>query len=370
MNILFDSEVFASQLYGGVSRIFFELITRLLAKNDLNISLFQGLYINRYPLRDYTGRFGYYWGQKVPVFPHAAFFLKPINRVLFRWMTGHLKVDIFHPTAYSVNGWKWKKSGVVITVNDMIPETFPEDFRDLRGRLRDKQKCIERADKIIAISENTKHDLLQFYTVDEKKIQVIYPGVPANLPEREKQPVFSHRGPYILYVGTRKQGYKNFHRLLEAYAVSPRVQRDFDLVCFGGPAFNTDELKKMEQLGCREKVFHVAGDDGLLGRVYTSAAVFVCPSLAEGFGLPPLEAMRYGCPVAVGRVPVMMEVAGDGAAYFNPYKKDSIAATLESVLFNPGFADNMVKKGYMRVKKYSWRKMTEDVYRLYRGMGK
>lgn len=365
LRILYDHQVFAAQKYGGVSRLFYELIHHLADKNEIELLVFQGLYINRFPVRELKAKAAFYFGRKMVPFPHITALLKPINRVLFNTFAGKQPVDIFHPTGYDSTVYHWQKSPVVLTVYDMIPELFPRDFRDIESRLKNKRKCIERADKIITISQTTKHDLLEFYKVDEAKISVIYPGAPADIVDKDSCAPYKHEKPYILYVGTRKQGYKNFDNLLLAYAISKRIREGFDLICFGGPSFSGAELDTVSELECLDNIFHIPGNDRELSRLYAGAAALVYPSLYEGFGLPPLEAMAHGCPVIAGHIAVTREVLGDAAAYFEPKEPASIVSALESVLFADTLRRELIDRGKNRVKEYSWARMAGEIFALY-----
>lgn len=363
--ILIDHQVFAAQKYGGVSRLFYELIRRLADKKDIELFLFHGLHINRFPVRDYKEKTASYFGKRIVSLPHISEFLKPINRVLFNAFAAK-PVDIYHPTGYSSTVYNWRKSPVILTVYDMIPELFPQDFRDIRPRLEYKRKCIERADKIITISQTTKQDLLRFYKVDEARISVIYPGAPTEIIEKNQCDPYQHAKPYILYVGTRKQGYKNFEQLLPAYAISKRIHSEFDLICFGGPPFSRAEHDTISLLERLDDVFHMVGNDQLLSRLYAGAAALVYPSLYEGFGLPPLEAMAHGCPVIAGNVAAAREVLGAAAAYFDPGERQSIVDTMESVLFAETFRRELIERGKIQVKKYAWSRMAEEIYGVYK----
>jgi glycosyltransferase involved in cell wall biosynthesis len=369
LKILYDHQVFAAQKYGGVSRLFYELLQNLGQKKEIRIYLFHGLYINRFPVKNIKSKTGFYFGHKIVSLPHIPVLLKPINKILFNVLAGK-PVDIYHPTGYSSIVSNWKKSPVVLTVYDMIPELFPRDFPDIKSRLKNKQKSIERADKIITISETTKQDLLHFYKVDETKVSVVYPGVPVEPTgvTGKQFDLYKHEKPYLLYVGTRKQGYKNFDNLLLAYAISKKIHDEFDLICFGGPAFSGGEHELLSLFECLDNVYHFPGNDRDLAQLYTGAAAFIYPSLHEGFGLPPLEAMAYGCPVIASHVPVMREVLGDAAAYFEPRMPESIVSALETILFDETLRLDLIEKGKKQVRKYSWSKMAEEVLAVYKSL--
>ena len=369
MNILYDHQVFATQRYGGVSRIFYELINRMVEKKDVGLYLFHGYYINDFPLEDLKDRISFYFGKRMINFPHAPALLKPFNHIIFYTFSSGKPIDLYHPTNYSTAVYNWRKSPVVLTVNDMIPELFPGNFPDIRSRLKSKKKCIERGDQIITISHLTKQDLLNYYQVGKDKIKVIYPGAPPAIPKNDRDQLrFQHRKPFILYVGTRKQPYKNFKNLLLAYCTSKKINKEFDLICFGSHPFNKNEKRLMSRLGCLDSVFQITGNDRLLAELYASTSAFIYPSLYEGFGLPPLEAMAYGCPVIASAAGAIPEVLGDAFEYFDPREPASIASSIESVLYNTHLKQEIVKKGKQLVKKYSWEKMAEETYQLYKDL--
>lgn len=371
INVLYDNQIFATQKYGGVSRIFYELIKNLAEKGYANIFLFHGFYINHFPLGDFKKEMTFYFGKRICPLPYTAKFIRVFNTILFNLFKPHKKIDIFHPTDYSPVVHRWKKSPLVLTVYDMIYELFPHFFKglDIKNRIEIKEKCIWRADRIITISNSTKNDLLTFYNVDEKKITVIYPGAPSFIQLIENKNRFANQRPYILYVGTRKRGHKNFKNLLLAFASNKKINREFDLICFGGGAFTQEEKHLISQTGCQDHVFQVSGDDDMLGQLYMKARAFVYPSLYEGFGLPPLEAMVYKCPIIASRTSSLPEVLGDAALFFDPSSPESIASAMEKVLFDNGMVQHLIKKGSSQVKKYSWTKMAEETYQLYKEIG-
>jgi len=371
LSILYDDRIFAQQRYGGVSRIFFELIKNLLNKAELHIFLFQGAHINEFPLKDMKEKMAGYLGRKVRYFPHISLLLKPLNRLLSKKFLLGKKIGIYHPTNYSSIVSEWKRSPVVLMVNDMIPELYPHNFRDIKHRLKIKKRCIERADIIIVISNNTKKDLLQYYHVCPDKVRVVYPGVPTGVENRlynEEAKRSSSRDryrAYILYVGTRKQGYKNFYNFFNAYGNAAEIAEAFDLVCVGGPDFSQKEREFFKKVNPATTVVHESADEANLAGLYAGAAALVYPSLYEGFGLPPLEAMAFGCPVIAGNVSVMPEVLGEAAAYFDPHRLETLSAAMETVLYNQEIRSRLIKKGREQVKHYSWERMAEEIYRIY-----
>jgi glycosyltransferase involved in cell wall biosynthesis len=368
VNVLYDNHIFVTQTYGGVSRIFYELIKNLAEKEEVNIFLFLGFFVNHFPLEDLKKKMAFYFGKRIRPLPYTKKFLRVFNTVLFDLFKPHKEIDIFHPTDYSPVVPRWKKSPLVVTVYDMIYELYPHFFKnlDIKNRIERKKRCIERADGIIAISNSTKNDLLTFYNVDEKKVRVIYPGAPSHIQLNENKNLFANKKPYILYVGTRKRSYKNFKNLLMAFASNKKINKEFDLMCFGGGVLTPGEIELISQAGSQDHVFQMSGDDDILRQLYMNARAFVYPSLYEGFGLPPLEAMVYGCPVIASHVSALPEVLGEAAVYFDPHDPASISTALEKVLLSNSKIQEMVRKGFIQAQQYSWSKMAGETYRVYK----
>ncbi len=138
------------------------------------------------------------------------------------------------------------------------------------------------------------------------------------------------------------------------------------MVCFGGGNFSKQELALMESLNIsQDKIKYMSGTDDLLACLYASAAVFVCPSLYEGFGIPPLEAMSFGCPVVCSNTSSLPEVVGDAAELFDPASEVSMRTAIEQVVSNPEIAQILVKRGYERIKQFSWEKCAHETFNVY-----
>ncbi|MDP9052031.1 MAG: glycosyltransferase family 4 protein, partial [Acidobacteriota bacterium] len=171
--------------------------------------------------------------------------------------------------------------------------------------------------------------------------------------------------PFLLYVGSRLT-YKNFERLLEAFAASPLLKNDFDLVCFGGGAFTSKEISLFQQLGLSDECCcQVSGDDATLAALYGSARAFVYPSLYEGFGIPPLEAMSFNCPVVCSGLSSIPEVVGNAAEMFDPYDPESIQKAIERVATDEVLRETLVSRGRERVKQFSWERCAKETLDVY-----
>jgi glycosyltransferase involved in cell wall biosynthesis len=174
--------------------------------------------------------------------------------------------------------------------------------------------------------------------------------------------------PYFLYVGLR-QGYKNFAGLLRSIASSSRLKSSFDVIAFGGNPFTSDEQALLTELQfAPEQIKQISGDDLTLTQLYQQASAFVYPSLYEGFGLPPLEAMLHYCPVVSSHASAMPEVLGDAAEFFDPNQIDSIAQALERVAFSNDRRQELITKGVERLKAFTWQACAERHLSLYQSV--
>lgn len=373
MKILYDHTVFQFQRYGGISRYFYELITRLSTKEDVDINLFHGFHINEYALSEHKQNFDSYWGYKwkykKPAAKYMALMFAIPNKILFDNYMRSLDVNIYHPTYYRNDLDKYDKSAIVLTVHDMIHELYPDQFIDSRFVIKAKKKSINTADQIICVSENTKKDLINMYDVSEDKIRVIYHG--NSLPKSDEyltcadlEKMYSITKPFLLYIGDRKRSYKNFTMLLETY--STMLSDRFDLVCFGGGDFNHNELKTIKSIRCSGKVIHLSGSDHLLASLYKNAFCFIYPSLYEGFGIPLLEAMGLGCPVIASNTSSIPEVVDKAALLFDPSSIDSLINVIKLLESNKSKREKLIDLGFKQEKKFSWDKTAYETFKVYK----
>jgi len=364
IRIVYDYQKFSEQRYGGISRYYFELASRVNLLDGFDVEIFCPLFINEYIKGKSVSVSGVY----IPEIPKMTKFIGKINHALTRLSLFSKPPDIVHETYYSEKEIAPQSTAKIVTVHDMILEKYPKFFPNAEmDRLSvHKSKAIKRADKIICISENTKKDLIEFLDVDSHKIAVVYHGYPSiNYPEDVARLILE---PYILFVGSRS-GYKNFGRCIEAYGRSSWIRNNFKLVCFGGGRFSSDELGKMHTLSIPDRsIVHFSGGDHVLTALYYHASALVYPSLYEGFGLPLLEAMSFKCPVVCSNTSSMPEVAGMAAEYFDPKSTDSIVSALESVLSSPDKSRLLTLNGLERVKHFSWEKCAEETSVIYQSV--
>jgi glycosyltransferase involved in cell wall biosynthesis len=172
--------------------------------------------------------------------------------------------------------------------------------------------------------------------------------------------------PYFLYVGLRGS-YKNFDNALKAYASRGLLRKNFDLIAFGADEFSVKDSESIRSLGLtHSQVRRLSGDDVLLGRLYGNATALIYPSLYEGFGIPPLEAMSYGCPVLCGNTSSIPEVVGEAGLYFDSANIDSIADAMERIATGPKLRSDLVALGRERVKQFSWDRCAARTLEVYR----
>ena len=282
-------------------------------------------------------------------------FLSPILSIYY-------EPNIIHNTYYNVTKFNTKRAKKVITVHDMVHESFPDHFSKKDNTTELKKFAIAEADHVICVSKNTQKDLIKFFNVDIKKTSVIYHGF--SLRTTEIKELKEIRRPYLLYVGSRI-GYKNFTRFLEAYS-NYKIKNFFDLVIFGGNKLSNKEISLLNKLQISKENFkQVDGDDSILASYYKHASLFVYPSLYEGFGIPPLEAMNYGCPVVCSNTGSIPEIVGDAAFLFDPYSVESIKNNIISVLYDNKLRSLLRLKGFEQVKKFSWEKCAKETYKVY-----
>lgn len=361
MRVLYDYEIFMIQKYGGISRYFYEIILRLIEKDDINISLYMGFHINKHTLEQFKDKYDKFFGKRIRHIPKTKLLLRKLHKPLFKRFEKINEYDIFHQTYY---GDYEKRDGTkkIITVHDFTHEALPEYFSKIDNTIKAKEKAIKNADGIICISNTTKKDLLKHYHISEEKIKVIYHGN-SLLYDITEPPLI--KNPYLLYVGDRR-AYKNFAFLLTAFSNSGLAKKDYKIICFGGGGFSNYERKIISDYKLNDAVYQIEGSDRDLANAYKNASVFVYPSLYEGFGIPLLEAMHYGCPVVASDASCFPEIGGDAVLYFDPKNTDELTEKILIILENTELRDNLIEKGLEREKLFSWEKCADETYEFYR----
>lgn len=283
------------------------------------------------------------------------------------------ETDVFYgPSFLEVNlGLKIPQ---VVTIYDLTTFLFPKHLgKTMTERYNLKtQKACQKVQKIIAISRSTKDDLTKLLKVSATKIEVIYPGKndlpsPANnLPKGLKSK------SYILAVGTIEPR-KNLIGLFKAYALLPiALQEKYPLVVAGAEGWNTGEtFNCLKVLKLDNKVkFLGFVSDGVLSKLYKETALFVYPSLYEGFGFPVLEALSFGAPVITSNVSSLPEVAGKAAVLVDPNEPKSISNAIQKLLEHKEDADKLRLIAQKQADKFSWQMSAQETLKVFEGIQK
>lgn len=354
MKIFFDGNIFASQKQGGISRVGFELMKNLNQFKDVEKIFYRGLHIDTYPFQKEWFK-KYYGVRKPDNFNHRAFnLLDNIGMELAYRLNAppHRRASspmIFQSLFYRVP--KKPKGPVMVYVYDMIHELFGGGVKSIAF----KKRALDKADLIIAISQSTKNDVLKLYpSIRPDKIAVVYLGVSEVFFQKHDVPKEARR-PYVLYVGPRNYAYKNFDLLLDIF-IEKKYFIDFDLILVGGEEKLPGNETWLRRVVC---------DDRGLAELYAGATAFVYPSLYEGFGLPPLEAMASGCPVLASNTSSMPEVIAGAGLLFDPKDKKDFTSKLENILQDKQLQAELREKGRERAKQFTWQKTAEAMRQEY-----
>ena len=374
MKILYDYQAFELQKYGGVSNCFTQLIKNMPPDVDIeigvretnNIHLQASGIIVIIPPKNSICQF-----IKNQSFRGKKRLYKDVSN-LFPQLTsrgrnilysiGKIKggdYDVFHPTFYDTYFLPYlENKPFVLTVHDMIPEIL---YSKKEKQAVEKAELVKQAAHIVAVSENTKNDLMNILNVPESKITVIYHGAPKFERDHLKPIVDS---PYILYVGSR-EGYKYFMPMLKCLLNHLEIK----FVCTG-PDFTYKERSFFKENGIRSRMIHVNGDDGMMMNLYSHALCLIFPSIYEGFGMPILEAYKASCPVLLNNKSCFPEIAQDAAMYFDLAENHSnLIQVIESFLtMSDSSKANLLRKQRERLEFFSWEKSSKQLYEVYKSM--
>lgn len=383
MKVLYDDRCFRLK-FGGVPRYFVEVIKRLPHDVEWEIAAeaVENTYLQQPPFsfpqtgvarggRWFADRFlgGHYIRglDRVLValqwmFPRTMRADKFINDRLFKKMASAGDIDIVHLTEphYYNYGWESACRGkkIVVTVHDLIPDMV-WNYAWMRPY---RKKVLERADAVIAVSKYTRDRIVEFYDISSEKITVVHHGY-LDYDCQTEEKLFPGKR-YILYVGNRNS-YKNFPFFIKAAAPLVRAQEDLFLVCTG-PDFNKEESELIAAQGICDKVLHCFVEDRQMRSLYSNADAFVYPSLAEGFGLPILEAFAAKCPVVLSNCSCFPEIAKDAALFFEKDDEEGLRSALNALMSDSELRNTMVARGAERLKSFSWQKCCDETVGVYK----
>lgn len=304
---------------------------------------------------------------------------KPWRMALWMGQVAHVglnrlvgETDVYHSTEHLL--MPLRGTPTVLTVHDLIYHIFPEHHKKLNYWYLNAAMplFVRRASHVIAVSQSTKQDLIRCYNTPEEKITVVYEAAAPTFQPQPPEKIAAVRGRYklpdryLLAVGTIEPR-KNYARLVEALARLRRSDPGLRLVIAGAEGWLTEGFyRALEESGQADAVVRpgwVADAD--LPALYAGALAAVQPSLYEGFGLPVLEAMAAGAPVACSHTSSLGEIAGEAALTFDPEDVEQITDALDRLLADPGLRDGLRQKGFKRAAEFSWERAARETWQIY-----
>jgi glycosyltransferase involved in cell wall biosynthesis len=286
------------------------------------------------------------------------------------------KIDLFHAPHYVLPPLTRCKS--VVTIHDCIHLRFPQYLPNRLAYAYARSSmwvATHRSNRVLTVSEASKRDILRYFRIPEAKINVIYNAIDERYGESPSpdevervQDRYQLNAPYVLYAGNIKP-HKNLERLIEAFHT---LRQDPDLahvklLIIGDEISKYATLRRAVHKYKLHKHVRFFGfvSDKTLAVLYRLARVFVFPSLYEGFGLPPLEAMASGTPVITSNVSSLPEVVGDAALLIDPHDPGAIAEAMRRVLMDSDLREELRQKGFTRVRQFSWERSIRRVREIY-----
>ncbi len=370
MKLLFDTQTFDIQRYGGISRYYTELLkffencdevtTHLPIKYSENENVKEVLSgLKRVSSLE---KFSYnFYGDFSKRKKHKRLYNNHVSLVMSEIEMNNF--DVFVPTYYDVYYLGKLNKPFVLTVHDMIHEKLNDNINLDEELVKNKKLLIDKATQIITVSQNTKKDILELYpATNANKITVSYLAAEII---KKINPSIELPEKYILFVGNREK-YKNFNFFVKALEPLLQQQKDLFIVCAGGGDFKKNEKPFLDGISVRDRILYKDLTEDNLYTFYSRAICFVFPSMYEGFGIPVLEAMGSGCPVVLSQSSSFPEVAADAALFFDLNNSKDILDKVSFFLFSEKNRQHYIEKGLQRAQKFSWKKTAETCYEVYK----
>ncbi len=379
MKILFDHQVFSLEVIGGMSKYYTELMTHLVQEGyEVIVPVWRTH--NHYLLQTLKTGINILWSEKrsVSTFLKNTPFKGRQNLVFwynkYRFLNNVDKilegVDLVHVTLfdpYLIDILKKKNIPFVFNVYDLNHKTQNLKSGFLNLQLCDYaehgiQSLWEKANSIICVSKKTKSDLLRYYpTLDENKIKVIYHSVDiSHISQLQKESIHKQETDnlleklkikkFILFIGKRTADYKNFKAFVQAAA--PLLGEELQCICLGHESFSESEKNLHKELNIENFIHQMSGDESVKYYLFEKAACFVYPSLAEGFGIPILEAWAGKCAVVCSHINVFLEVGAGAALYFDPNSIENMSELIQGVSKNVDIQEELKNAWTQRVKLF------------------
>lgn len=274
----------------------------------------------------------------------------------------------------------WGQTDTVCTVHDLGMFTNPEFYHPaLRWRMNGLiRKGVRQSRLVLCISDAVRDAVQDYFHVADSRVMTVHHGIdPIYRPQacEHVQTVmrrYGLRSPYLIFVGQLRIGIKNLVRLLEAFAIFRRSEKDAQLVLVGRrpykgryPMAGFDEtIQRLNLQSAVRELGYVSVED--LPALYSGAEMLVFPSLCEGFGFPVLEAMACGTPVVASQIPALREISGGAALLVDPYSSEDIAAGMERMFYDQQLREKCCSKGLLRARSFTWEKAAEKTLAAYR----
>lgn len=369
IRVFFDSTIFDLQIFGGVSRYFTELIGTA-QQLKLFIPLFKltisnNEYAKASGLTQIKSNLHYV---KIKGFKRLNW---KVNQFVNSFYSNrHLRkgdFDIYHPTYYSKKSVaQANKYKTIVTVYDMIHEIYPDLFSDSSEIIEIKKQLIFKSAAIIAISENTKRDIIKFYPeINPNKIFVTY--LASSIAKYPVNKINITLDRFLIFVGNR-DGYKNFTPMLEAILPSFQQHRNLNMICVGGGTFKAEESAFFEQENLSERIIQKNLTDSELKWCYMQSVALIFPSEYEGFGIPVIEAFECECPVILPNLSSFPEIGGDAALFYENFELKKINFYINELMSGNDYKRRVIEKGKIQAAKFSWIKMAQETQKVYKSV--
>jgi glycosyltransferase involved in cell wall biosynthesis len=369
MNIGIDARTLMDKNYSGVSEYTFNLVSEVLKLDRKNN--YRLFYNSYHDITDRIPKFDYENVKTVKLnHPNKVlnyFYFKIFDNPKIDKLCG---VDLFfmpHINFISLS----TECRKILTIHDLSFLRYPDFFSIKKNLWHDFiniKKLAKNSDTIVAVSENTKKDIIELLGVSENKIKVIYSGVdprfkPIAKEDRDSADVkknYNLPDRYILSLGTLEPR-KNLEGLIKAFEIFKNDHKDFDdlnLVLVGGNGWKYKEIFKTWRMSKFKEDIIFMGyiPAGVKPYVYNSAELFVCPSYYEGFGFPPLEAMACGTPVISSSVSSLPEITGQAAVLVDPFNISQLSVAISEILLDNNLKNNLITKGLEQARNFNWSK--------------
>ena len=375
MKITIDASCLSISRYSGLSKVVHNLLLHLpYIETNNEFTLFINYFRNSSMTDDIS-------------YPETSnhFCRVPRRLMLLWWKFGWPSIDfcltqkdIYHSLHIQIP--PTKKIKTVLTVHDCRFLALPNLYSQHEVEKYKNQMAISlaRADMVITVSEFTRKEVLNYFSFPEDRIRVIQNGFNSSFMGKnygqEKENTFIERNnipqAYLLYIGSLDPR-KNLERLIEAIARCKKETPDFPDLAIAGifqeQWLSSKHAIRAKELGLTDHI-HLCGviERNILYRLIKNALALCYPSLYEGFGFPPLEAMSLGVPVLAGKRSSIPEVTGQAACLVDPMSADRIAEGLNKIVFDNDYRENLIESGYQQVKRFSWRKAAAEYINLYK----